>query len=82
MSFAEDLNNMIDRRMIVFSPHPDDETLACGGTIIRKIREGYDVYTRAGFLLSGLIRKSYAAPFSRSLYVTYWLVLYNKGGVM
>jgi LmbE family N-acetylglucosaminyl deacetylase len=30
--------------MIVFAPHPDDETLACGGTIIRKIREGFDVY--------------------------------------
>jgi LmbE family N-acetylglucosaminyl deacetylase len=35
---------MVDKKMIVFAPHPDDETLACGGTIIRKIREGYDVY--------------------------------------
>jgi LmbE family N-acetylglucosaminyl deacetylase len=33
--------------MIVFAPHPDDETLACGGTIIRKIREGFDVYVIA-----------------------------------
>jgi LmbE family N-acetylglucosaminyl deacetylase len=30
--------------MIVFAPHPDDETLACGGTIVKKIREGFDVY--------------------------------------
>jgi LmbE family N-acetylglucosaminyl deacetylase len=30
--------------VIVFAPHPDDETFACGGTIIRKIREGFDVY--------------------------------------
>jgi LmbE family N-acetylglucosaminyl deacetylase len=30
--------------MIVFAPHPDDETLACGGTIVKKIGEGFDVY--------------------------------------
>lgn len=35
---------MVCCSMIVFAPHPDDETLACGGTIIRKIREGFDVY--------------------------------------
>lgn len=28
---------------IVFSPHQDDETLGCGGTIIRKIEAGADV---------------------------------------
>jgi len=27
----------------VFAPHPDDETLGCGGTIAKKIAEGYDV---------------------------------------
>jgi len=31
------------RSAIVFSPHPDDETLGCGGTIIKKIRAGADV---------------------------------------
>jgi len=29
--------------IIVFAPHPDDETLACGGTIARRLNEGYDV---------------------------------------
>lgn len=29
--------------MIVFAPHPDDETLGCGGTIAKRIAEGYDV---------------------------------------
>lgn len=35
--------NDLERSAIVFSPHPDDETLGCGGTIIKKIRSGADV---------------------------------------
>jgi LmbE family N-acetylglucosaminyl deacetylase len=31
------------KRTIVFAPHPDDETLGCGGTIAKKLSEGYDV---------------------------------------
>jgi LmbE family N-acetylglucosaminyl deacetylase len=31
-------------RIVVFAPHPDDETLACGGTIANSIRQGKDVY--------------------------------------
>ncbi len=27
----------------VFAPHPDDESLACGGTIIKRISQGYHV---------------------------------------
>jgi LmbE family N-acetylglucosaminyl deacetylase len=30
--------------MVVFAPHPNDETLACGGTIIKRLREGFNVY--------------------------------------
>jgi LmbE family N-acetylglucosaminyl deacetylase len=33
----------LERSAVVFSPHPDDETLGCGGTIIRKRRMGADV---------------------------------------
>ena len=33
----------LGRSAIVFSPHPDDETLGCGGTIIRKKRTGADL---------------------------------------
>jgi len=29
---------------IIFSPHQDDETLACGGMIIKKSREGKEIY--------------------------------------
>jgi LmbE family N-acetylglucosaminyl deacetylase len=31
------------KRVIVFAPHPDDETLGCGGTIAKKIAEGCEV---------------------------------------
>lgn len=30
--------------IIVFSPHPDDETLGCGGTIAKMIKSGREVY--------------------------------------
>ena len=35
--------NTLGRSAAVFSPHPDDETLGCGGTIIKKIRAGAEV---------------------------------------
>lgn len=31
-------------RVIVFAPHQDDETLGCGGTIIKKIQQGSQVW--------------------------------------
>jgi LmbE family N-acetylglucosaminyl deacetylase len=33
----------LGRSAVVFSPHPDDETLGCGGTIVRKKRAGADI---------------------------------------
>jgi len=33
----------MNKKIIVFAPHPDDETLGCGGTIAKKIAEGYEV---------------------------------------
>jgi len=35
--------NDLERSAVVFAPHPDDETLGCGGTIIKKKRAGADV---------------------------------------
>lgn len=32
------------KKIIVFAPHPDDETFGCGGTIARRISEGHKVY--------------------------------------
>jgi LmbE family N-acetylglucosaminyl deacetylase len=33
----------LQNRAVFFAPHPDDETLGCGGTIAQKIIQGYDV---------------------------------------
>jgi N-acetylglucosamine malate deacetylase 1 len=30
--------------VLVFSPHPDDETIACGGYIIESVRRGAEIY--------------------------------------
>lgn len=32
------------KKIIVFAPHPDDEVLGCGGTIVKKLKDGYDVF--------------------------------------
>jgi LmbE family N-acetylglucosaminyl deacetylase len=32
------------QKVVIFAPHPDDDILACGGTIALKIKQGYDVY--------------------------------------
>jgi len=33
----------IKKKAVVFAPHPDDEILGCGGTIAKKLSEGYDI---------------------------------------
>ena len=43
---------MIKKRILVVSPHPDDETLGVGGTIAKYSSEGHDVHvlTMSGHL--------------------------------
>lgn len=37
------MNAYNQKTVYIFSPHPDDETLACGGTIIQRLSEGYAI---------------------------------------
>ena len=32
------------KKILVFAPHPDDEILGVGGTMIKKIKQGHEVY--------------------------------------
>jgi len=34
----------MNKNIMVFAPHPDDETFWCGGTIVKKISEGFNVF--------------------------------------
>ncbi len=36
------------KNILVIAPHPDDETLGCGGTLLRHINEGDRVYWLIG----------------------------------
>jgi LmbE family N-acetylglucosaminyl deacetylase len=36
--------NVTEKRIVVFAPHPDDETLGCGGTLAKRLREGFEVW--------------------------------------
>ena len=36
------------KRVIVFSPHPDDDVISMGGTFIRLVQQGHDLAARGG----------------------------------
>eukprot|EP01088_Endostelium_zonatum_P010119 TRINITY_DN2346_c0_g1_i1.p1 TRINITY_DN2346_c0_g1~~TRINITY_DN2346_c0_g1_i1.p1 ORF type:complete len:381 (+),score=95.08 TRINITY_DN2346_c0_g1_i1:865-2007(+) len=37
-------NNAWPKRVIVFSPHPDDDVISMGGTLARLVQQGHDVH--------------------------------------
>ena len=55
-SYPEELSVSDLRRVLVLSPHPDDDVIAVGGTIARCIKENIPV--KVVYLTSGSLRKS------------------------
>ena len=41
------------RRVVVFSPHPDDDVICMGGTMMRLIEQGHDVHV--AYMVSGFL---------------------------
>ena len=41
---ARDHDGIFPKRVIVFSPHPDDDVISMGGTLIRLVDQGHDVH--------------------------------------
>lgn len=37
--------NPFPKKVLVFSPHPDDDVISMGGTLIRLVEQGHDVHT-------------------------------------
>ena len=35
---------MKKKNILIVAPHPDDETLGCGGAILRHVSEGHSVH--------------------------------------
>jgi glucosamine-6-phosphate deaminase len=48
--------NPAKKRVIIFSPHPDDDIISMGGTFIRLVQQGHDVHV--GYQTSGNIAVS------------------------
>ncbi len=44
------------KRVVVFSPHPDDDVISMGGTLLRLVDQGHDVHV--GFQVSGNVAVS------------------------
>ena len=37
-------DDIFPKRIIVFSPHPDDDVISMGGTLIRLVDQGHEVH--------------------------------------
>ncbi|PSB54213.1 PIG-L deacetylase family protein [Chamaesiphon polymorphus] len=64
-----DLTHISRQRVVIVAPHPDDETLGCGGAIALLCAKGYDV--KVAIVSDGTMShpnsRSYPAPALRSL---------------
>jgi len=37
-------DNIFPKRILIFSPHPDDDVISMGGTLIRLVEQGHEVH--------------------------------------
>lgn len=42
----------MSKKILVFAPHPDDEILGCGGTILKRVKQGYEAYVCLATMVS------------------------------
>ncbi|GAA6133781.1 PIG-L family deacetylase [Oceaniserpentilla sp. 4NH20-0058] len=68
-------------KVLVVAPHPDDETLGCGGTILRHINEGDEVYWLIMTEISESIGFSSQKVQSRKLEIDKVSIEYQFSGV-
>ena len=45
----------MNKSVLIVAPHADDETLGCGGTVLRLVEEGYQVHW---LLVTGMSEES------------------------
>ena len=43
MSWIEGKESLVKKRIMIFSPHPDDDVICMGGTMQKLIRQGHEV---------------------------------------
>ena len=43
-AFRPERAQPVEKRVIIFSPHPDDDVISMGGTLLRLIEQGHDVH--------------------------------------
>ncbi len=52
-SYRPERRNPFPKRSLIFSPHPDDDVISMGGTLLRLVDQGHEVYV--GYQTSGNI---------------------------
>jgi hypothetical protein len=52
-------DSVFPKRVLIFSPHPDDDVISMGGTLIRLVDQGHEV--NVAYQTSGNIKRSFAA---------------------